>query len=98
MNNKETVVYQYGTTVRFEADFFDFDGTATEPEMVRLKIYNSKYVVIHDELGISVQGSVGKFYYDYETEEKEQRLYYEWYAEIAGKPSLKRGEFMTKFI
>ena len=98
MSTRDTVVYQYGTTVRFEADFFDFDGLAVDPELITLKIYNAKYTVIHEQPGVKVQASVGKYYYDYETEPKEQRLFYEWYAEIGGKPSLKRGEFMTKFI
>lgn len=97
MNNSITV-YQYGTTVRFEAEFFNFAGVATTPETVKLKIYDSKYVELTTENGIAVTGAVGKYFFDYVTPKKEQRLYYEWYAEIEGKPSLKRGEFITKFL
>lgn len=96
--SKDIKTYQFGNTIRFEAQFFDFDGMPVDPEMIRLKIYNSKYVVVHDEPAAKVQGITGKYYYDYETEPKEQRLYYEWYAEIGGKPSLERDEFVTRFL
>lgn len=97
MNNRDITIYQYGTTVRFEVEFFDFDGEATDPEGATLTIYDSKYKVIHTGEGTS-NGGVGKYKYDYQTEEKEARLYYEWLAEIDGKPSLRRGTFMTRFV
>lgn len=96
--NNNTTVYQYGTTVRFEAEFFNFEGSPTVPENVKLKIYDNKYTELSSENGIPVTGMAGKYFYDYITPKKEQRLYYEWYAEIEGKPSLKRGEFITKFL
>jgi hypothetical protein len=97
VNNRDITVYQYGTTIRFEAEFFDFDGEPVDPDQVALKIYDHKYNEITSEVGIP-NGGVGKYYYDYETERKEARLYYEWYAMIDGKPSLRRGEFMTRFV
>jgi len=97
MNNKITV-YQYGNTIRFEVQFYDFDGAPINPQNVALRVYNQKYVEIHLGIGIPVSGATGKYFYDYETEKKEQRLIYEWSAEIDGKPSLRRDEFMTKFV
>lgn len=96
MNNKESNVYQYGTTVRFECSFFNFDGQLIDPETVKVKVYDYKYVVIFEANGM--KNSQGKYFYDYTTESKEKKLFYEWYGEIDGKPSLKRGEFSTKFI
>lgn len=96
---KSANVYQYGNTIRFESDFFDFNNQKIDPEVVKIVIYNYKYeVVLSETLNINNKQAVGEYYYDYITEKKEQKLYYEWYGEINGKPSLKRGEFMTKFI
>ncbi len=90
-------VYQYGNTIRFECTFFDFDGNKVNPPIVKIKVYDARYNVIFDGSGIN-KDAIGEFFYDYKTEEKEQRLYYEWYGEIDDKPTLKRGQFMTKFI
>lgn len=99
MARKGINTYQYGNTVRFEVDFFDFDGQPIDPDMTKIIIYNYKYEIIFQEtLGVNNRTGVGRYYYDYITEEKEQKLYYEWYGEINGKPALKRGDFMTKFI
>lgn len=91
--------YQYGNTVRFECKFYDFDGQPINPDTIKIKIYNYKYQQVYMEnLNSNNQIGIGDYFYDYITEEKEQKLYYEWYGEINGKPSLKRGVFMTKFI
>jgi len=79
--------------------FYDFDGDKIDPDMIKITVYNFKRDVLHfQSLGSESRKSIGEYYYDYTTEDKEQKLYYEWYGEINGKPSLKRGEFMTKFI
>lgn len=99
MVTKKINTYQYGNTVRFECDFYDFNDSLVEPQLIKIVIYNNKYQSIFDEvLGVNNRKEVGKYFYDYITEKKEQKLYYEWYAEIDGKPSLKRGEFITRFI
>jgi hypothetical protein len=90
-------VYQYGNTIRFECTFFDFEGNKIDPDVAKIIIYDYRYNVVFNGEGLKKVG-VGEYFYDYTTEMKEQRLYYEWYGEIDGKPSLKRGEFMTKFI
>jgi hypothetical protein len=99
MSNKSVNTYQYGNTIRFECKFYDFNEQLVDPELVKIVIYNYKYEIVHDEiLGINNKRTVGDYFHDYTTELKAQKYYYEWYGEINGKPSLKRGEFMTKFI
>ena len=98
MKNKANV-YQYGNTVRFECTFYEFDGEKVNPDLIKITLYDIRRNEIYFEsLGMDNQKSLGEYFYDYTTEPKEQKLFYEWYGEINGKPSLKRGEFMTKFI
>lgn len=99
MANNKVNTYQYGNTVRFECTFYDFNGNKIDPDMVKIVVYNYKYQVLFTEvLGINNKKNVGEYFFDYVTESKEQKLFYEWYGEIDGKPSLKREEFMTRFI
>jgi hypothetical protein len=95
-DKRQVNVYQYGNTIRFECVFFNFNNEKVDPETVRIIIYDYRYNSIFESIGL--KKGVGEYFYDYTTEEKEQKLYYEWYGEINGKPSLKRGEIMTKFI
>lgn len=97
MTKGEINVYQYGNTIRFECTFFDFNGIQVNPQMTKIVIYDYKYNELFNSSGLK-KINVGEYYYDYVTQSKEQKLYYEWYGEIDGKPSLKRGEFMTRFI
>lgn len=90
-------VYQYGNTIRLECIFRDFDDKKIDPNLVKLIIYNSKYEIVF-QTNTVVKKDIGEYFFDYTTENKEQKLFYEWYGEIDGKPSLSRGQFMTKFI
>lgn len=98
-------IYQYGDTIRFECLFNDFDGQKVDPETIKIVIYNQKYKPLttiifgspEQERDI-IQRSLGEYYFDYTTQEKEQKLYYEWSGVIGGTTSLHRGSFMTKFI
>lgn len=96
MNNNEIGVYQYGSTIRFEVTFYNFENEIVDPSLVKIKIYDYKYNVLLDVIGTKL--TVGKYQHDYTIPPKEQKLFYEWYGEIDGKPSLKRGEFMAKFV
>lgn len=99
MQKSKVNVYQYGDTIRFQCTFHDFSDVKTDPQIVKIIIYNYKYEIITSEvIGGANKTDVGDYFYDYTTEKKEQKLYYEWYGEFDGKPSLKRGSFMTKFI
>lgn len=97
--NKKINTYQYGNTVRFECDFHDFNGMPIDPQMIKIIVYNYKYeILLTQSIGLNNRKDIGRYFHDYTTDMKEQKLFYEWYGEIDGKPSLKRGEFMTKFI
>ena len=92
-------VYYTGTSVRLTCDFYNFEGLLTNPDTVKITIYDYKYEIIDSiSMGSSNNAGVGKYYYDYLTDLKESRYIYEWYGEIDGKPSLKRGSFQTRFI
>lgn len=98
-SKNKTNTYQYGNTIRFECSFYDFDNEKVDPDIVKMIIYNYKYEILHEVcLTQNDRSDVGDYIYDYPTDKKEQKLYYEWYGKINGKPALRRGEFMTKFI
>lgn len=91
-------LYQYGNTVRFESTFYDLDDVKVDPAIVKIVIYDFKYTVLSSTtLDATYKLDVGHYFYDYTTERKDQKLYYEWYGEVNGKPSLKRGSIITKF-
>lgn len=92
-------VYQHGNTVRFECSFFDFDKTSVDPQLVKFIIYNNKYeIILENILADSNKIGVGDYFFDYITTKEIKKYYYEWYGEINGTPSIKRGQFATKFI
>jgi hypothetical protein len=92
-------VYQYGNTIRFECNFFDFDDANVDPQLIKLIIYSNKYEIIHENiLGAGNKVGVGEYFFDYITTKEIQKYYYEWYGEINGTPSIKRGQFSTVFI
>lgn len=97
MSNNKIAAYQYGNTVRLDCSFHDFENNKIKPDLVKIIFYNYKYEIIFETV-VPEGNIVGDYFYDYITESKPQRIYYEWYGEINGKPSLKRGEFVTKFI
>lgn len=90
-------VYQSGNTVRLECKFYDFYNNPVNPDVVKIILYNYKYEILKEFL-VNQSADVGSYYFDYKTEDEPQRLFYEWYGEINGKPSIKRGELYTRFI
>lgn len=88
--------YPYGTTIRLECVFRDFEGNLRDPELVKVKIYDYRYNILIEESGN--KQAEGTYFFDYVTPDKAQQLFYEWYGEIEGKPTLKRGEFSTRFM
>ena len=92
-------VYQSGNTIRLTCELCDFDGKITDPQIIKIKLYDQKFNVIKEIEDIQ-RIDIGKFYYDFITDNNNsnKRYYYEWYAEIDGTPSLKRSSFMTRFI
>lgn len=90
-------VYQHGNTIRLTCEFFDFDGIPKSPDDVKIRIYDYKYNVI-DEFNNATKTEEGKYYFDYVSETENKTYYYEWYGQLDGTPSLRRGSFITKFI
>ena len=94
--------YQAGNTVRLTCAFKDYtSGTAKDPELIKVIIYDYRYNKIGEftMTGTNKTG-VGEYFYDYEIPfaTKPTKFYYEWYGEISGSPSLKRGSFKVTFI
>lgn len=89
--------YPAGTTVRLRCNFYDFDNiTKVDPSLLKVLIYNYKQEIV--ERLTPTKEETGKYYLDYITPNKAQTVYYEWYGEINGLPSIKRDGFTTKFM
>lgn len=95
-----TKTYQTGNTIRFKCQFTDFEGEKVDPNLVKIIFYDYKYNQMENfMLGDGNKISEGEYYFDYILPSRNnQQIYYEWYAEIGGKPALKRDTFMVKFI
>lgn len=91
-------MFQTGNTIRLTCSFFGFDGKPANPQIVRVIIYDVLYKKIK-EVTLTETNKIkdGEYYFDY-IPTKEGRVYYEWYGEIAGNPSIKRGTIEAKFI
>lgn len=89
--------HQYGSTVRLECTFYSYDNQVVNPQSVKLTIYNYKYEII-DTFSVPTPNEKGMYIYDYVTEEREGRFYYEWHGTYQGNPYLKRGILQTRFI
>lgn len=89
--------YQHGNTIRFKCEFFDFENNKIDPQVVKFIIYDGRYEKVFEEVGATKIG-IGEYIYDYTTGDSKGIFYYEWYGEIDGKPSIKRGEFRTEFV
>jgi hypothetical protein len=61
-------IYLSGNTIRIQATFTDFDDTATDPDVIKLIIYDSKYTKLSEyTLTSANKVSTGVYYYDYTT-------------------------------
>lgn len=92
--------YQSGNRVKLSAKFENDEGIFTDPAIVKLIIYNYKYEIIEQfNIGDANRIEVGEYFYDYVTDSnKNEKIFYEWYGEMNGTPTLRRGSFITKFI
>jgi hypothetical protein len=93
-------VYQSGNRVKLSVKFENDEGVLTDPAIVKLIIYNYKYEIIDQHtIGDANRLNAGEYFYDYVTDKsKNETIFYEWYGEIDGTPTLCRNSFMTKFI
>lgn len=93
-------IYPAGTTVRISCVFQNFKDENKDPDIIKVKIYDQKYNIIHeDTITPANRIAEGEYFYDYETlfDIRQTKYYYEWYGEIMGSPSLDRGSFKTTF-
>lgn len=92
--------YQSGNRVKLTASFEDDLGEYKDPAIIRLIIYNYKYEIVEQfNIGDANRLGVGEYFYDYVTNQnKNEKIFYEWYGEMDGTPTLRRGSFLTKFI
>lgn len=91
-------VYQYGNTVTLKCKFHDLEGKPINPQFVKIIFYNYRFEKINEVSVNSDPIDVGLYVYDFITENKEQKLYYEWYGELNGRPVIQRRSFRTRFI
>ncbi len=91
--------FQSGNTIRLSCVFRDFDNQITDPTLVRIIFYDYKYKII-EETSLSQQNKNldGSYFYDYIIPEGHQKIFYEWYGEINGTPTIKREFFIVDFI
>jgi hypothetical protein len=96
---KETT-YQTGESIRLEATFNDLGNMPIDQDLVRFKVYDYKYNLINDFALDTVANKLsnGHYMFDYIAPTTPQRIYYEWYGEKNGSPSIARGGFRTVFM
>lgn len=87
---------QVGNTVRLVAQFYDWDGAPVDPALIKLIFYDAKYTKIDEySIGPAHKLEPGKYYFDYVTKAS-GTVFYEWYGEVDGLPTLKRGTFTAR--
>lgn len=94
-------IYLAGSTVKLSATFYNYDNQLVNPDFVKLIFYNHKFE-IEQEIVIDSNNriSIGKYEYDYTTDftTGNDRITFEWNADIGGKISIIRDEIHTSFI
>lgn len=96
MNNGK--YYLVGNTIYIDGFFYDLNNQPCNPQMVKLIIYNDKYIKI-DEIILNDSHKIKNGHYrcPYKFDNVGQYVY-EFYGEIDGMPSLKRELINIKFI
>lgn len=84
--------YNSGSTIRLKATFKDFDGVLVNPALVKVIFYDNKYNVESEHvLTDADRDNTGAYNYDFVTPKVvSKQAWYEWYAEIDGKPACLR--------
>jgi hypothetical protein len=89
---------QMGNTVRLTAQFSDWDGNPVDPALIKVKFYDTRFKLLEEHsVGAANKLDVGSYYFDY-VPQVPDTIYYEWYAEIDGLPSLKRESLTVRKI
>lgn len=90
-------IYFSGDTVRLICEFKDWDGKPADPKIVKVRVYSNSYELV-EELTDIIRKDIGKYYVNYVMPNTGgSKMYYEWYAEIDGYPSVVRGHFIGVF-
>ena len=102
--------YQSGNSIKLNATFKDFSGDAVDPDLIRLKVYDSNLTLLDTiTIGAEHKLAVGSYFYIYQLPAQSttpypndpvttSSYYYEWYAEISGSVSLKRAKLDVSFL
>lgn len=91
--------YIIGNTVRCTIIFSDFTGEKVDPALVKFITYDKNYNMINEvSIGTENKTATGEYFYDFVVPDKEGIMYYEWYGEIDGKPSISRQQISKTFI
>ena len=102
--------YQSGNSVKLNATFKDYSGDAVDPDIIRLKLYDSNLTLLDTmTIGAEHRLAVGSYFYIYQLPAQSETAYptdpitmysyyYEWYAEIKGSVSLKRAKLDVSFL
>lgn len=90
-----------GDTIKIIGRFRDFNNTLTDPVEPKLKIYDSKYNIIHTILAEDIQKESEGVYSTIYTLPEVTRtigLILEWFGLVNEKPSLERVRISVSFI
>ena len=101
INFNSVTIFQCGDTIRFRADFYDFDDTLIDPDVVKFKLYDSNYTIISEiTLGSVNKISTGKYFYDYlsSVDDKDNIFIAEMYGEINSNVSIIRDAFGLRLL
>lgn len=87
------MTYQQNNTIRFTANFKDWDNVDVDPALIKFILYDSRYNKLDEySIGQANKLSVGNYYFDFVANDV-GNFVYEWYSEIGGTPSVKRARF-----
>src|SRR5437764_11793078 len=94
--------YKAYNTIRITEKFIDFTNNLSDPTLIQFKVYSQSYNLVgtFSVDTISMKSSTGVYFYDYTipaTGYTNQKMYYEFYGEVSGSPSLNRGSFKVIF-
>lgn len=92
-----------GNTIRLKCTFCDFVGKEVDPDIVKIKLYDYRYKIIEEHaLTEAHKLLTGNYFFDFiipnDIHYFDKTIYYEFYGEIEGTPSLNRGSFKIQFI
>lgn len=84
-----------GSTARLSCKFTNFKGEVSDPDIVKLTVYDYKYRVLQEHT-VTEKDEIGEYVHYLITNVKPQTYIVEWYGEIDGFPSIHREQFITK--